>query len=72
MIAGGIGNIRDDQVRKTDLPPGALLVQLGGPGCGSVLAAALRRAWTQARTLNSSTSTRSSVATRRCSGGRRK
>ncbi|HKO66211.1 MAG TPA: phosphoribosylformylglycinamidine synthase, partial [Burkholderiaceae bacterium] len=32
MIAGGIGNIRDDQVLKHDLPPGALLVQLGGPG----------------------------------------
>jgi phosphoribosylformylglycinamidine synthase len=32
MIAGGIGNIRDDQVFKHDLPPGALLVQLGGPG----------------------------------------
>ncbi|HVF16842.1 MAG TPA: phosphoribosylformylglycinamidine synthase, partial [Steroidobacteraceae bacterium] len=32
MIAGGIGNIHDDQVRKHDLPSGALLVQLGGPG----------------------------------------
>ena len=32
MIAGGIGNIRDDQVQKRDLPPGSLLVQLGGPG----------------------------------------
>ena len=32
MIAGGIGNIRDDQVTKLDLPPGTLLVQLGGPG----------------------------------------
>jgi phosphoribosylformylglycinamidine synthase len=32
MIAGGVGNIRDDQVRKLDLPPGTLLVQLGGPG----------------------------------------
>ncbi|MGZ8273512.1 MAG: phosphoribosylformylglycinamidine synthase [Burkholderiaceae bacterium] len=32
MIAGGVGNIRDDQVRKHDLPSGTLLVQLGGPG----------------------------------------
>ncbi len=32
MIAGGIGNIRDDQVRKLELPAGTLLVQLGGPG----------------------------------------
>jgi len=32
MIAGGIGNIRDDQTRKLDLPPGTLMIQLGGPG----------------------------------------
>ncbi len=32
MLAGGIGNIRDDQVRKCDLPEGTLLVHLGGPG----------------------------------------
>ena len=32
MIAGGVGNIRADQVRKQELPPGTLLVQLGGPG----------------------------------------
>jgi phosphoribosylformylglycinamidine synthase len=32
MIAGGIGSIRDDQTRKLDLPPGTLMIQLGGPG----------------------------------------
>lgn len=32
MIAGGIGNIRDDQTHKTGLPPGTLLIALGGPG----------------------------------------
>ena len=32
MIAGGIGSIHDDQTRKQDLPPGSLLIQLGGPG----------------------------------------
>ncbi len=32
MLAGGIGNIRDDQVRKCDLLAGTLLVHLGGPG----------------------------------------
>ncbi|HVH34654.1 MAG TPA: phosphoribosylformylglycinamidine synthase [Tahibacter sp.] len=32
MIAGGVGSIRDDQTSKRDLPPGTLLVQLGGPG----------------------------------------
>ena len=32
MIAGGVGNIRDDQVHKRTLPAGTLLVHLGGPG----------------------------------------
>ncbi len=32
MLAGGVGNIADDQKEKADLPPGTLLVQLGGPG----------------------------------------
>ena len=31
MIAGGVGNIRPDQVRKSAVPPGARLVVLGGP-----------------------------------------
>ena len=31
MIAGGVGNIRPDQVRKSDLAPGVRLVVLGGP-----------------------------------------
>ena len=31
MIAGGLGNIRDGQVRKLHAPPGARLVVLGGP-----------------------------------------
>jgi phosphoribosylformylglycinamidine synthase len=32
MIAGGIGNIAASQTLKLDLPPGTLLIQLGGPG----------------------------------------
>jgi phosphoribosylformylglycinamidine synthase len=32
MIAGGLGNIRGDQVQKQPLPEGALLIQLGGSG----------------------------------------
>ena len=32
MIAGGIGNIDDSHIGKKDLPEGALLIQLGGPG----------------------------------------
>jgi phosphoribosylformylglycinamidine synthase len=32
MIAGGIGNIADQHTHKHDLPPGSLLIQIGGPG----------------------------------------
>jgi phosphoribosylformylglycinamidine synthase len=32
MIAGGVGNIRDEHTHKSPLPPGTLLIQLGGPG----------------------------------------
>lgn len=32
MLAGGIGQISDRHVRKEKFPPGALLIQLGGPG----------------------------------------
>lgn len=32
MIAGGIGNIRHNHCFKSDLPEGALFIQLGGPG----------------------------------------
>lgn len=32
MLAGGIGNIRDDQTAKQTLPPGTLMIVLGGPG----------------------------------------
>jgi phosphoribosylformylglycinamidine synthase len=32
MLAGGIGNIRDDQTKKIVPPVGSLLIVLGGPG----------------------------------------
>ena len=32
MIAGGIGNIEAEHTHKRAIPPGALLIQLGGPG----------------------------------------
>ena len=31
MIAGGLGNIRDQHVQKQQLPVGSLVIQLGGP-----------------------------------------
>ena len=32
MIAGGVGNVRAGHAHKGEVPAGALLVQLGGPG----------------------------------------
>jgi phosphoribosylformylglycinamidine synthase len=32
MLAGGVGNVRAEHAHKADVPPGALLVQIGGPG----------------------------------------
>ncbi len=32
MIAGGVGNISSRHAHKEPIPPGALLIQLGGPG----------------------------------------
>ena len=32
MIAGGVGSVDADHTAKLDLPPGTLLIQLGGPG----------------------------------------
>jgi len=32
MIAGGLGTIDDGQTHKHEIPPGALLIQIGGPG----------------------------------------
>ena len=32
MIAGGLGNLRADHSAKHPIPPGALLIHLGGPG----------------------------------------
>ncbi|MEW5893491.1 MAG: phosphoribosylformylglycinamidine synthase [Pseudomonadota bacterium] len=32
MLAGGVGNIREDHIHKRQFPAGTLLIQLGGPG----------------------------------------
>ena len=32
MIAGGVGAVRDQHAQKAGIPPGALLIQIGGPG----------------------------------------
>ena len=31
MIAGGVGNVRRMHVEKSDIPPGAKIIVLGGP-----------------------------------------
>ncbi|MEN2424509.1 phosphoribosylformylglycinamidine synthase [Chromobacterium vaccinii] len=32
MLAGGLGSIQQQQIHKNEIPEGALLIQLGGPG----------------------------------------
>ncbi|MCU0841719.1 MAG: phosphoribosylformylglycinamidine synthase, partial [Thiobacillaceae bacterium] len=32
MLAGGVGNVREDHIHKQAFPAGTLLIQLGGPG----------------------------------------
>jgi len=32
MLAGGVGNVRAEHAHKAQIPPGALLIQIGGPG----------------------------------------
>ncbi len=32
MLAGGVGNVRALHAHKAEVPPGALLIQMGGPG----------------------------------------
>jgi phosphoribosylformylglycinamidine synthase len=32
MLAGGVGNVRAEHAHKADVPAGALLIQIGGPG----------------------------------------
>jgi phosphoribosylformylglycinamidine synthase len=32
MLAGGLGSIQQAQIKKNEIPEGALLIQLGGPG----------------------------------------
>jgi phosphoribosylformylglycinamidine synthase len=32
MLAGGLGSIQERQIKKNEIPEGALLIQLGGPG----------------------------------------
>ena len=31
MVAGGMGNLKREHVAKHDIPPTALIIQLGGP-----------------------------------------
>ena len=33
MIAGGVGNVREEHALKVDVPVGARLVVIGGPQC---------------------------------------
>ena len=52
MLAGGLGNIRNDQTHKLGLPTGTLLVVLGVRACVSVSEAVRLLPWVQVPTVN--------------------
>ncbi len=72
MIAGGLGAIAATQTKKIEFPAGTLLIQLGGPGMRIGMGGGAASSMAPAPTAPSSTSTRSSAATPRSSGARRK
>jgi phosphoribosylformylglycinamidine synthase len=72
MLAGGVGNVRDVHARKDGVPPGALLVHLGGPGLLIGMGGGSASRSPPARTPRASTTTRSSAATPRSSAARRR
>jgi phosphoribosylformylglycinamidine synthase len=72
MIAGGIGNISDQHTHKMDLPPGSLLIQIGGPGMRIGMGGGAASSWRPVRTRRNSTSIPSSGEIRKSSAGRRK
>lgn len=72
MIAGGLGSIDAGLTHKNEIPPGALLIQLGGPGSASAWAAAPPPASAWAATRPNWISIRSSAATPNWSAAPRK
>ncbi len=72
MLAGGVGNISAAHARKEAVPPGSLLIQLGGPGFAIGMGGGAASSMGAGRTSRTSTSTRCSATTPRCSGARRR
>lgn len=72
MLAGGMGNIRDEHVQKGEISVGAKLIVLGGPAMLIGLAAAPPLRWPPAPAPPTSTSPRCSATTRKWSDVARK
>ena len=72
MIAGGVGNVRAGHAHKGEVPAGALLIQLGGPGMLIGMGGGSASSMATGANPPTSTSTRCSAATRRSSAGPRR
>ena len=72
MLAGGMGNIRHDQVLKKDVPPHVLVVQIGGPamriGLGGGAASSMASGTNKAKLDFDSVQRGNAEMQRRCQG----
>lgn len=72
MLAGGMGNIRHDQVLKRDVPPRVLVVQIGGPamriGLGGGAASSMASGTNEAKLDFDSVQRGNAEMQRRCQG----
>ncbi len=72
MLAGGMGNIRGDQVAKLPVPPKVLIVQIGGPamriGLGGGAASSMASGANQAKLDFDSVQRGNAEMQRRCQG----
>jgi phosphoribosylformylglycinamidine synthase len=72
MLAGGMGNIRHDQVLKKDVPPHVLVVQIGGPamriGLGGGAASSMASGQNEAKLDFDSVQRGNAEMQRRCQG----
>ncbi len=73
MLAGGLGSIQAQQTHKDEIPEGALLIQLGGPGMLIGLGGGAASSMDTGTNANPIwISTRCSAATPKSSGARKK
>lgn len=72
MLAGGLGNIREEHIEKPPFPAGSPLVVLGGPAMLIGLGVARPRPWPPAPPPRISTTPRYSAPTRRWNAAARR